>query len=172
MKRIVLTMLIVAMIVMGIGVIVYAQNGSGDEIFIVEKEMKLYESPQIFSKVHILQVGTVLKIDPFFEDEAFIKVIMEDGELEEGYVVASDLYSGNVSPASSSDLSTGEGSTASARGSMGQDNSLSIGSLDFYNFGDISNVNRMEQKTANISAEMWENFRMAGLIGEFLKVIF
>jgi hypothetical protein len=167
MKRAISIILITLIITLSFGFILTAQEEESEEIFIVETSLKIYDQPRRFSKIFILETGTIMSIDPFFESDSFLKVIIEEGDVEEGYVMIDDLYSNNVSSTTSADLSSGEGSTASARGSIGQKRTISLGSLDFKQFGDVSNVNKMEQRSANISNEIWEGFRLIGLLGEF-----
>jgi hypothetical protein len=147
------------------------QDSDEEEIYIVETSIKIYDQPRRFSNVFVLQTGTILYLDPYYEDESFFKVFIEESEedVEEGYVMIEDLFGDNVSSTTSADLSDGDDSTASARGSMGQKRVLSLGSLKYEEIGDISSVNKMERMTSMIGLDIWEEFRKFGRLGEFFQ---
>lgn len=159
MKRI----LILIIIVLLFGTLSFAQDDG--EVYLLEQPIKVYEKDTIFSKSFIVESGNYIEVDTNYKDDTFKKVILEDDR--EGYVLADDLSGDTVSAATSDDMSQGDNTTASARANTGGEGVISFGSLNFDEYGNIKQVNKMEFESGNISDEEWEEFRKTGGLGEY-----
>jgi len=167
-KRLILFLLLSILIFGYVSVIAIAQE-DGDK-YVVNKSLKVYAKPKKFSKTQSIGAGTIIKVDPNFQNETFKKISSEDANIDEGYILAEELFGNNLSAVTSDGSSQGEGSTASARGSRGDTGGLSLAKMNLKELGNSTEVNKMEKKSQIIDEEKWEHFRKIGNLGEFFAM--
>lgn len=149
------------------------------EVYIVTNSVKVYDKPTKFSKVTVVEGGSFLVVNQYFENESFKEIShvrFENEEIvevyfKEKYIVIDELLSGdNLSTATSDEISQGESSTASTRGSRESVSGISFAYLDLEKIGNIKDTNKMETLSSKINEEKWEEFRKNGKLGEFKKL--
>lgn len=166
MKKIAILLLIL-MFSYAIPVVAMAQDDE-TEMYVVYTSIKVYPKDTTFSKATIAEPGTILYVDKDYEDNTFVKVYTEDYSIE-GYVLKENLTPDVVSAETSDTLVTGDNTTASARGSRGDDGGLSFSLLNLDRFGDKRSVSMMERRANIINEDDWEQFRKEGGIGEYAE---
>jgi hypothetical protein len=176
-----IALFLIFIILLSFGYVLSAQEEQKDPTYIVTESVKVYEKPTKFSSVEVIEGGSFLVVNPYFEHESFkevSQVIFEGGEVvevifEAKYIVIDELLNeDNLSTASSDDINQGENSTASTRGSRESVSGISFAFLDFESIEGMKDVNKMEGMSQRIKDDKWEEFRKNGSLGEFVELEF